>query len=190
MRTVRPFLLIPLVLGAVLLCLTSGCGHKSANNAPPAVPYLVTAGTMTESEYTRINTLLDKVRTAPLTVSDVDWLLSVAYRKNPNAYLQGAKLVRVARVFEFAGSTRLPVSRRGQVLAFATNEISFWKTYKPVVVEGHLVKMESVPTGACLVLKGLNTSASLAQIQTLLASPNADVREFAQDVLARKAPIS
>jgi len=190
MKTVRPVLSAHLALGAALLCLTSGCGHKTANNAPPSVPHFVTTGTMTESEYTRIGTLRNTAQTIPLTVSDVDWLLSVADRKSPSASLQGGKLARVAGVFADAGSTRLPTSRHDEVLAFATNEIKFWKAYQPTVVEGHLVTLENVPMSACLVLKVLGTEDALAQIRPLLTSPNADVREFAQEVLARKARVN
>lgn len=190
MRNVRSFLPIPLVLGMALLCLLAGCGHKTANNASNAVPYLVKTGTMTESEYTKILTLRNKAQTVPLTVSEVDWLLSVANRKSLSASLQGGKLARVADVFVNAGSTRLPVSRQAEVLAFAANEIKFWNVYQPVVVQSHRVTLENVPMSACSVLKGLGTEAALAQIRPLLTSPNADVREFAQETLARKQPTS
>jgi hypothetical protein len=144
----------------------------------------VAKGVVTKSEDTRIYALRDRAATMPLTVSDVDWLLSVAYRKSPSLWLQGTKLDIIAHVFVYAGSARLPVSRRGQVLAFASNEINFWQSYRPVVVGNHLVRLENVPMGACLILKSLGTKTALAQIRLLLTSPNVDVREFARKVLA------
>ena len=175
---------VRLLLSAALLCSTCGCGHKTVNSPPTAIPYLVTTGTVTESENARIDTLRRVAQTTPVTVSDVDWLLSVAYRKSPNPYLHGAKLDWVAKVLLNARSTRLPASRRGQVLAFAANEISFWQSYQPVVVGNNLVTLENVPMGACLILRGLGTPEALEQIRPLLQSPNKYVREFAQKAIA------
>ncbi len=177
--------LVRFLLSAALLCSVCGCGHETANTAPDAAPLLLAKGVVTESNDTQVYTLRDRAATTPLTVSDVDWLLSVATRKSSSPWLQGTKLDTIAHVFVNAGFTRLPASRRSQVFAFASDEISFWESDHPVVVYNHLIALENVPMGACLILREFHTDAASAQLQPLLTSPNTDVREFAQKSIAK-----
>ncbi len=181
------YLLRGLLLTAAL-CALPGCGHGvaagSGDSDASIASSLAAHGVMTQADYSRTLTLDHEVMGGgKLTAPDVDWLLGLAQSKNPDPYREGVKLDKLARPLADGGIRQYPQSRLDQICDFAIAEIAFWRSYRPVAVNGASRNLDAVPMGACVILEHLRRREAVSQIQPLLRSSDPTVREFAAKAL-------